>query len=72
MPQEDGLQPKELLPTTSNFAATHCATCEAGMQITRLDGTPAIFCLLCRDWMSDKAGKPLLTDCSRYEQQGTA
>ena len=64
---ETGLQPKDSFPNTSGFAATHCSTCAAGMKILDDKGQAGVFCLLCREWMTDKHGQSRLTDCSRFE-----
>jgi hypothetical protein len=37
------------------------------MKQTRLDGTAGVYCLLCREWVTDKSGRSLLMDCDRFE-----
>ena len=56
-----------LSETTSDFVKTHCRICAAGLTITRHGGMKATFCLLLRDWVTDKHGRETITDCDRFE-----
>jgi hypothetical protein len=56
--------------TTSDFVKTHCQICAAGQTITRADPAgSATYCLLLREWMTARDGKPLIVDCDRFEQR---
>lgn len=54
-------------PIISGYAATHCATCAAGLLQVRPNGTGAAYCLIVRDWMSDGKGQSMILGCSRWE-----
>ena len=66
-PQATATAPAQSPPIISGYAATHCATCAAGMLLQRPNGTGAAYCLIVRDWMSDEKGQSMLLDCSRWE-----
>jgi hypothetical protein len=70
---EDKAQPApEALPaTTLDFVKTRCRTCAAGQTIVREGGVSATYCLLLREWMSDKNGNPRISACDRYEAKET-
>ena len=54
--------------TISNFVRTHCRNCAAGQTITHLeDGIKGTFCLLLRDWVTDREGHGAISDCDRHE-----
>lgn len=57
---------------TSSFVKTRCATCAAGLTITRLTGQRATYCLLLREWMTDKNGVGVITNCDRFERKEEA
>jgi hypothetical protein len=67
----DSAAPRGSPVDTSAFVKTHCATCAAGQTITRLAGTEATYCLLLREWMTDKHGTGLIINCDRYERKET-
>ena len=52
---------------TSDFVKTHCRTCAAGQTITRHAGLKATYCLLMREWVTDKHGRDTIYDCDRFE-----
>lgn len=54
---------------TSDFVKTHCRTCAAGQTITRYGDRKATYCLLLREWMTDKFGRDRISGCDRYEQK---
>ena len=58
--------------TTSDFVKTQCRTCAAGQTITRALDTQATYCLLLREWMTDKMGIGLISACDRYEAKDSA
>lgn len=66
-PNSTATAPAQSQPIISGYAATHCATCAAGMLLQRPNGTGAAYCLIVRDWMSDEKGQSMLLDCSRWE-----
>ena len=58
--------------TTLDFVKTRCRICAAGQTIVRHGGVSATYCLLLREWMSDKNGNPRISACDRYELKDTA
>lgn len=52
---------------TSDFVKTHCRTCAAGQTITKAAEGKATYCLLLREWMTDREGRGRIEHCDRYE-----
>lgn len=57
---------------TSDFVKTHCQICAAGQTITRHEGKTATYCLLLREWMTDKHGNGTIYGCDRFEAKDEA
>lgn len=68
-PVKEKAKQEGLPKTISNYAETHCVICEAGMKVVDTSGHSRIFCLVCRDWMTDRKGASRITDCDRFEER---
>ena len=52
-----------------NYVETHCQHCAAGQTIARLTGAKATYCLMMREWVTDKHNRALISGCDRYAER---
>ena len=62
------LEQEPLPETILDFVKTHCQICAAGQTITQQDPPrSATYCLLLREWMTERGGKARISGCDRFE-----